>query len=278
MKILCLHGYGTSPDILRYQLSGVLKMADPTWEFHFLAGDIPCEPALGANNFPPPYMCYNNVFDPEHEALAHDLIEDEFIQHGPFEGVVAFSQGAATITSYLVERVASNPTESLPLRFLVLCSPTLPLASDRALCERFIENLNDADKLRLQSGDMSQIADISGPVQPAVQLMADVLEATREATHQPLGYYFDRPIDKVPWALNPDFCDARLSIPVFHVRGKSEPVAFAQCTRWISSFFDLKKQRFFEHTAGHDIPRSTSEIRRMISGIEWAVAQSGLPT
>ncbi|KAJ6030974.1 hypothetical protein N7540_001706 [Penicillium herquei] len=253
-------------------------MADRTWEFHFLAGEIPCEPAPGSNTFPPPYMCYNDRCDPEREALAHDLIEDTILEYGPFEGVVAFSQGAATITSYLVEWAASNPTEPPPIQFLILCSATLPLASDRAVCERLIRDLDDVDKIRLQSSDMSQIANISGPVRLAVQLLAELLEATREITRQPLEYFFDRPIEKIPWVLHPDFCDVRLSIPVLHVRGKAEAVAFSHCTRLISSFFDLEQQQVFEHTAGHDIPRSSSEAHQMILAIERAVVQSGLPT
>ena len=47
MRILCLHGYGTSPAILRHQLDAFIRAADPSYEFVFLEGENECPPARG---------------------------------------------------------------------------------------------------------------------------------------------------------------------------------------------------------------------------------------
>lgn len=47
MRILCLHGYGTSPDIMKANMSKLKKVCDPSWEFHFLGGKVICQPDPG---------------------------------------------------------------------------------------------------------------------------------------------------------------------------------------------------------------------------------------
>lgn len=47
MRILCLHGYGTNPEVLKYQISGLRKAADLSWEFYYLPGEVACSAAPG---------------------------------------------------------------------------------------------------------------------------------------------------------------------------------------------------------------------------------------
>lgn len=51
MRILCLHGYGTSPAILRQQLDAFIREVDPSYEFVFLEGEYECPPARGRTSF-----------------------------------------------------------------------------------------------------------------------------------------------------------------------------------------------------------------------------------
>lgn len=46
-RILCLHGYGTSSNILKHQLSALTAAADPSFEFVFLEGEVECQKARG---------------------------------------------------------------------------------------------------------------------------------------------------------------------------------------------------------------------------------------
>ena len=47
MRILCLHGYGTSGAILQSQLDAFTHKADPSHEFVFLDGEYECPKAQG---------------------------------------------------------------------------------------------------------------------------------------------------------------------------------------------------------------------------------------
>lgn len=99
VRVLCLHGFRTSGEILRKQLEGKWPEC-VTARFDFVYPDAPFM-ATGKSSveglFPPPYFewlglneawmdykCYN-------ESLAY--IEDFMIKHGPFDGLLGFSQG-----------------------------------------------------------------------------------------------------------------------------------------------------------------------------------------
>lgn len=47
MKILCLHGYGTSGEILRGQMGPLMNLLDDSIDFVFLDGEIECQRAAG---------------------------------------------------------------------------------------------------------------------------------------------------------------------------------------------------------------------------------------
>jgi hypothetical protein len=47
MRILCLHGYGTSGAIMRNQLDAFIRHADASYEFVFLDGEYGCPKAQG---------------------------------------------------------------------------------------------------------------------------------------------------------------------------------------------------------------------------------------
>ena len=53
MRILCLHGYGTSGAIMRNQLDAFIRHADESYEFVFLDGEYACSKAQGIS-IPPP--------------------------------------------------------------------------------------------------------------------------------------------------------------------------------------------------------------------------------
>ncbi|XP_020091263.1 esterase AGAP003155-like [Ananas comosus] len=99
-RFLCLHGFRTSGEIMRTQVTGKWP-GDVTSRLDLVFADAPF-PGLGKSEvdgiFPPPYyewfqfdkgfMEYKN-FD---ACLAY--IEELMIEHGPIDGLMGFSQGA----------------------------------------------------------------------------------------------------------------------------------------------------------------------------------------
>lgn len=47
MKILCLHGYGTSAEIMEGQMTTVQNYRDASIEWVFSDGEVECQPATG---------------------------------------------------------------------------------------------------------------------------------------------------------------------------------------------------------------------------------------
>ncbi|EPS29489.1 hypothetical protein PDE_04439 [Penicillium oxalicum 114-2] len=279
MRILCLHGYGTNPEVLKYQISGLRKAADVSWDFHYLSGQVTCSAAPGIESvFPGPFYCYTREFDPEGVGASYALLEKSIEENGPFQGVLGFSQGAATIVGYLLEQKTAYPDEPLPFQFMVICSPTTPLSSDSNYSQGIFGSLGPESESYIRSSQDAKIQQLPEPARTAVTAFTSVIDVASQVTQEPRSFYLDHPMSKIPAVLHPDLLQTRLSIPALHVRGANEPSAMRNCGRMIESFCDTNKQRVVEHTAGHDIPRVGSELGRIISAMEWIVAQSQLPT
>ncbi|XP_058185142.1 uncharacterized protein LOC131302490 [Rhododendron vialii] len=127
-RFLCLHGFRTSADILRQQLQrwpgSVLGKLDLVFlDAPYLAqGKSDVEgiydpPYYEWFQFSQDYQVYNNF----EESLAY--IEDYMIKHGPFDGLMGFSQGAvlsAALPGMQLEGVAL--TKVPKIKYLILMS------------------------------------------------------------------------------------------------------------------------------------------------------------
>ncbi|XP_078441359.1 dihydrofolate reductase-like [Wolffia australiana] len=99
-RILCLHGFRTSGDIMKKQVLGKWP-EDVTSRLDLFFADAPF-PAEGKSEvealFPPPYYEWFQ-FDKEFVTYRNfdeclHFIEELMIKHGPFDGLMGFSQGA----------------------------------------------------------------------------------------------------------------------------------------------------------------------------------------
>lgn len=227
---------------------------------------------------PGPFSCYNRLFDPGSQLKVHALIDETIQTDGPFDGAFGFSQGAAVIVSYLLEKRAAYPDEFLPFRFLILCSPVVPLASNADYCHRILGCLSQDDGSRIRSCQDKQISQLPEPARIAMTMLTSILDASKTITCEPRSFYLDRRLPDVPCPLHPDLCLTRLPIPSLHVRGMTDAPAFENCGLLIESFFDSPKLRVVEHKSGHDIPRSGPEVRQILRAMEWVITQSELPS
>jgi pimeloyl-ACP methyl ester carboxylesterase len=119
LRILCLHGYHGTADILRQQASPLLSglsdehSFDRSFDCEFVYVDAP---SLAVNDFGWWHLNFrgwNRTI-----AWAADYFASQFASQEPFDGVLGFSQGAA-LTSLLVGlRAADGPLgDQRPLSF-----------------------------------------------------------------------------------------------------------------------------------------------------------------
>lgn len=126
LRILCLHGYHGSADILRRQMSALVQDTDTLAEFIYLDapslafGDFGWWHAKSTANPPMSRDAGVGTTQKQYRGWERTFasIVETFAVHGPFDGVFGFSQGAS-LTSLLVGLRSPNgsPTEAKPLVF-----------------------------------------------------------------------------------------------------------------------------------------------------------------
>ncbi|KAL4914421.1 serine hydrolase FSH [Aspergillus aurantiobrunneus] len=275
MRILCLHGYGTNPEVMKHQMSALLQHCDPSWDFHFLKAQVESPPAPGVGNaFPGPYLCWALDLGTTANKAASDQIHEVFQNEGPFDGVFGFSQGASVMLAYLIEQAARHPGKPLPVRFGVFCSPPPLIATDQAYINSVYRALSPEDLHRLHSGEKDQISQLPEPVRTAAGMVVENLAAMESVHGKPVSYYTNRPLADIPCALHPNLHSARLSIPTLHVCGTNDPPSMQRCSETSAAFCEPMWRRSFQHSSTHNLPRKPAEAREMVSLMEWVVSKS----
>ncbi|KAJ6035972.1 hypothetical protein N7540_000251 [Penicillium herquei] len=278
MRFLCCHGFGTSPEIMKHQLSKFQKYCDPTWEFHFVAGQYegPPDPNI-ATAFPGPYLCYSLDFNTADMKSAHRLIDEVFESDGPFDGVLGFSTGAALLAAYLLEKAELYPGKPLPVQFAIFCSPIPPLSANSTYTELMLGSLSSKDQERVLSSDYSQISQLPEPIRSSLSLTARSFDILKHVHGRPLSDFLNRRILDVPCILRPDFYKARLSIPTLHCWSKNDPPVFKESARLVESFCDPRLRNTYHHSAIHNLPRSSAEVKEMVSAINDMISRKQQP-
>ncbi|KAK4235797.1 serine hydrolase-domain-containing protein [Achaetomium macrosporum] len=131
MKILCIHQWGTSGVVFEKQLSSVTGLLSPTYEYVYINGPYTCARARGLpDTVNGPFHCWYRGLSSEQCNEAHRVIGEAIAEDGPFEGVIAFSQGAATILSLLLHHDMHQPSQPPPFRFAILFCPIVVISPD----------------------------------------------------------------------------------------------------------------------------------------------------
>ncbi|KAJ4714520.1 Serine hydrolase FSH [Melia azedarach] len=113
-RILCLHGFRTSGEILKKLIGRWPETILQNLDLHFLDAPFPAQGKSDVEGIfdPPYYEWYQRnedltVYTNFEECIAY--IEDYMMMHGPFDGLLGFSQGAfisAALPGMQAERVA----------------------------------------------------------------------------------------------------------------------------------------------------------------------------
>ncbi|XP_049380630.1 esterase FUS5-like isoform X4 [Solanum stenotomum] len=145
-RILCLHGYGSSAEIFKKVIYQWPESVTGKLDLVFLDGPFPAQAGKSPREgfFDPPYF----VWFPSNKDFKEDCsfeeclkyIEDFMLKHGPFDGVLGFSQGTVLCATFPgMQREGVALTKVPKIKFLIIISgakfggPTFsapPLASN----------------------------------------------------------------------------------------------------------------------------------------------------
>ncbi|KAL5820037.1 hypothetical protein ACOSQ3_024005 [Xanthoceras sorbifolium] len=127
-RILCLHGFRTSGAILKKQIGKWPQTLLQNLDLHFLDAPFPAKGKSDVEGiFDPPYFEWyrSNQDFTEYENFEESIayIGDYMEMHGPFDGLLGFSQGAfisAAVPGMQTEGVALTKAEKI--KFVIIIS------------------------------------------------------------------------------------------------------------------------------------------------------------
>ncbi|KAK1622035.1 serine hydrolase FSH [Colletotrichum phormii] len=268
MRILALHGVGSSAKILESQLLGLMRSVDASYEFVLVDGAVPSHrgpgmsPALSG-----PFYSYATGYSPSEIQAAHHQIAATVDELGPFDGILGFSQGASLALSYIYPQQVNG--EDPDFKFAVLFS-SVPFSADSTYCEGEIDQLCSYRRSGMHAKDLA----------PRQQVFNDCLVRTFQsalkigAVLPDFNQDFYKDIGAtVPRVLHPMLLPERIHIPTVHVSGRRDfpfmhgmhEIGYQMC--------DARLSKKLHHSGGHHPPKKESEIKAVVRAMEWAVDQ-----
>ena len=272
MRVLCLHGHGTSAQIFRAQTGSFQRLhvlmtvsniafaaafrskLDKSWQFEFVDAPFPCPPAPGIDVLFT--KSENYTWWPKNSVQAirasHLWLDDYLEEHGPYDGVCGFSQGCLLINSYLLYHARETPEVALPFRWAVfLCGGVaFPVLEDLGLpISRRAHEINDLSSKTMKAKASVLYDMAANPSQ--IQLGVGLWDNTADLLHDPKMMPDERDCFGLDFSKFPK--DLRIRIPTVHIYGGKDP-------RWPSSIqlaYFCDDRKMYDHGGGHDVPRSS---------------------
>jgi len=262
MKILCLHGQGTSAQIFKSQTVALRNKLPKTYTFDFLDAPFHCAPAPGIK-----VLFESGTYTwwpkPTINAIrgAHEYMLDHIDANGPYDVVMGFSQGCSLIGSYLLYHARETPSEPLPFKAAVFVCGGLPLQvlEDLELpVPQRAYDINDETVrlLKARAGKLTQLA--ANPDQ--IKLGTGLWDDLEGLVHDPSVMPDEEDVYGLDFTIIPR--DMRIKIPTVHVYGAKDP-------RWPASLqlaHFCNRREMYDHGGGHDIPRST-DVSLKLAGL-----------
>ncbi|KAI1733376.1 serine hydrolase FSH [Xylaria scruposa] len=127
MRFLCLHGIGTNNQIFKMQTAAFRYELADQHTYEFVQGTIPWDlPSVELKTLSDSsnqHYAYYDTTSPSSFIAALDNLEAYIDNEGPFDGVLAYSQGAGLIAMLLVRMQLLQPETQCPFRCAILFSP-----------------------------------------------------------------------------------------------------------------------------------------------------------
>jgi len=125
MRFLCLHGRGTNNQIFETQTAALRYELGDHHTFEFVEGVLPwpMDPEVGSY-FSTDYGCFT-YYDRRSAQSAQKALDEleEYVEvEGPFDGIMAFSQGACLAAMLMARRAQWNPTLPYPKNSIFKCA------------------------------------------------------------------------------------------------------------------------------------------------------------
>ncbi|KAI3318432.1 hypothetical protein HD806DRAFT_512230 [Xylariaceae sp. AK1471] len=255
MKILCLHGPNQSGRMFQLQLEATIKETQSlgtSVSFDFADVPIRC-----TGQVPSDGRAAYKFFDAAVIAeiyKANEWLTRKLDADGPYDGVIAFSQGATLVSGYLLYH-QWYVLSTLPFRFAIFISGSISLEVLRDLgipvskdAKRVVEEV----ELRRQGG--------LGPMPSHVSLARQAIFNSDDC--------FGLNLNTVPLEL-------KIRIPTVHVWGRNDPTF--PTSIHLAGLCDPYLRKIYPHSDGHEVPQETEDTRQLGQLLLWCMERAIWP-
>ncbi|KAJ5334746.1 hypothetical protein N7452_007149 [Penicillium brevicompactum] len=258
MKVLCLHGKGTSGAIFRSQISSFRSKLPEGTEFDFLDGPFNSNAAAGVDLFySPPYYSWweNDSIDDIRGAT--ERLNEYIAQNGPYDLAMMFSQGCVLGSSALLIHQEETPHLPPPFKAAIfICGGPSTIVMEElgfhVSAEARERDIASRKALFAQAGSSAVLAKGSDRWTGLKSLNDGLSEdQLREEITSPY----------------------HITIPTVHVYGTKDP-RYASGVH-LSGLCDAANRRTFNHEGGHEIPRTAAVSNSLAGLFKWAAEQAG---
>ncbi|KAI1467649.1 serine hydrolase FSH [Daldinia caldariorum] len=260
MRILCLHGDSQNENILKSELAALLSRlqnSTPNLSFEFVNGPLQYSNLL-VKDPPPPESHGYKFYDAEEvkdirkagEWLAAILDRD-----GPYDGVLAVSQGAAAVSSFLLYRQWYEHELPPAFRFAIFINGSIPL---KVLKDLGVPVSNEAEMVVAEANLQRDQA--LGP------LPAHTSKARRAVFNS--DDCFGLNLNRIPLEL-------KIRIPTVHVWGENDPLFPASVQ--LTGLCDPYIRKIQMHKGSHEVPRDEEGLSELVSLIDWCIQRATWP-
>ncbi|CAI7600649.1 unnamed protein product [Penicillium glandicola] len=274
MKILALHGLGSSTWMLQQQLAPFVRELGTSCEFTFLDGAIACGRGPGVPDWVSgPFYSYTTGFSPLEMREALDRLEDFIQERGPFDGVFGFSLGAALAISYILDHQRKDALA--PFSFAVFFSPIFVTLPDESYCQGLLQRWVDDDHMQFRSefpdGEfMSPLKDSTERTLAEYLKVVQLMQSMWVGIIPPkttIDFLGGDGVAEIPRLVHPDLLRGRIKIPTVHITGRKDSPCIGQQSRIAQKLCLASIMRVHEHDGGHDVPYKKSDINNIVSSI-----------
>lgn len=227
------------------------------------------------SGYPGPFYSYTTGYSPAEIRDALDDIDDFIQENGPFDGIIAFSQGGGLAASYILDYQSRNPNNPPPFQFAVLLSPAAAFSADEACCFPIIDELLGKDYESVKTFPDVEFTQIS----PKGRLFTEYLALTfgigieLNAIQGSIKLFEDRKSESIPRILHPSVTARRIGIPVVHYTGKLDWEEMNAQSQIVRRLCDESMTLVHEHAGGHSVPSKRADVKALVSSIEWAIGE-----
>ncbi|KAI0110220.1 serine hydrolase FSH [Daldinia grandis] len=260
MRILCLHDNGQNGNILQSELAPLfskIRNSDRALSFEFANGPLKYS-SLPAENLSSDKIYRYKFYESEEvddirkagEWLAAKLDSD-----GPYDGILAVSQSAAVVSSFLLYRQWYDHELPPAFKFAIFIDGRIPL---KILKDLGVPVSNEAEAVVAEA--TSQRDRGLGP------LPAHATKGRRAVFNS--DDCFGLNLNKIPLEL-------KIRIPTVHVWGENDPL-FPTSVQ-LTGLCDPYIRKIQIHKGSHEMPRDEEGLSELVSLIEWCIQRATWP-